>query len=121
LTAFTNSNVELVVTVKNKLFAQLMDLIQALKWVTIHIKPYFPITRINAIVVGNEISTQDDNTLLTYLVLVMVNIHGALVQFGLDLHTQVFMPNSLEVLEESYLPSAGNFKSNVYRTMLVVL
>jgi hypothetical protein len=44
-----------------------------------------------------------------------------IIKFGLDLHTQVFMPNSLEVLEESYLPAARNFKSNIYSTMLALL
>jgi hypothetical protein len=37
LTAFANSHVELVVTVENKLFAQLMDPRQALQWKTTHI------------------------------------------------------------------------------------
>jgi hypothetical protein len=44
-----------------------------------------------------------------------------IVKFGLDLYTQVFIPNSLEVLEESYLPSARNFKINIYSTMLALL
>jgi hypothetical protein len=60
-----------------------MDPIQAFHCVKTHIKPNFPTTRIIGIVVGNEIFTHDDNTLLTYLVLAMVNIHGTLVQFGL--------------------------------------
>jgi hypothetical protein len=74
---------------------------------------YFLTTGITGIAVGNEIFTHDVNTLLTYLVPGMVSIHGALVQFGLDLHIQVPMPNSLEVVEESYPPSAESFKSNV--------
>jgi len=94
-----------------------MDPIQSLELKTTHIETYFPATRIIGIVVGNEISTQDDNTLLMYLVSVMVSIHGALVQFGLNLQIQVFMPNFLEVLEESYLPSVKNLKSNIYSTM----
>jgi hypothetical protein len=60
-----------------------MDPIQAFKCVKTHIKLYFLATRIIGIVVGNETFTHDDNTLLTYLVLAMVSIHGALVQFGL--------------------------------------
>jgi hypothetical protein len=48
----------------------------------------------------------------------MVSIRGALVEFGLDLHIQFFMRNSLEVLEESYLPSAKSFKRDIYSTML---
>jgi hypothetical protein len=60
-----------------------MDPIQAFQCVKTYIKPNFPATRIIGIAVGNEIFTHDDNTLLTYLALAMVNIHGALVQFGL--------------------------------------
>jgi hypothetical protein len=56
-----------------------MDPIQSLQLKTTHIKPYFPATGITGIVVGNEISTKDDNTLLMYLVSVMDIIHGALV------------------------------------------
>ncbi|XP_059444775.1 glucan endo-1,3-beta-glucosidase 11-like [Corylus avellana] len=121
LTAFANSNIELVVTVENELLPQLMDQVQAFQWVTTHIKPYFPATRITGIAVGNEIFTQKDNTLLASLVPAMVNIHGALLQLGLDSNIQVSTPNSLEVLEESYPPSAGIFKSNIYSTMMPLL
>ncbi|XP_059444944.1 glucan endo-1,3-beta-glucosidase 11-like [Corylus avellana] len=121
LTAFANSNIELVVTVENELLPQLMDQVQAFQWVTTHIKPYFPATRITGIAVGNEIFTQKDNTLLASLVPAMVNIHGALFQLGLDSNIQVSTPNSIEVLEESYPPSAGIFKSNIYSTMIPLL
>lgn len=121
LTAFANSNVELVVTVENAMLVQLMDPQQALQWVTTRIKPYFPATRITGIAVGNEIFTGGDDTLMTYLVPAMVNIHGALVQLGLDSQIQVSTPNSLAVLEQSFPPSAGSFKSEVYSTMSQVL
>jgi exo-beta-1,3-glucanase (GH17 family) len=121
LTAFANSSVELVVTVENAMLVQLMDPQQALQWVTTRIKPYFPATRITGIAVGNEIFTGGDDTLMTYLVPAMVNIHGALVQLGLDSHIQVSTPNSLAVLEQSFPPSAGSFKSEVYSTMSQVL
>ncbi|KAG2684769.1 hypothetical protein I3843_10G088000 [Carya illinoinensis] len=121
LTAFANSNIELIVTVENEMLAQLIDPQQALQWVSTHIKPYFPATRITGIAVGNEIFTGDDSTLMAYLVPAMVSIHGALVQLGLDSHIQVSTPSSLAVLAESYPPSAGSFKSEVYATMSQVL
>ena len=107
LTVFANSNIKLVVTIENKLLPQLTNQVQVLQWVNIHIKPYFPTTRITGIAIGNEIFTQKDNALLVYLVLAMVNIHGAILQLGLDSNIQVSTPNSLDVLEESYPPSAG--------------
>ncbi|KAB1221311.1 Glucan endo-1,3-beta-glucosidase 11 [Morella rubra] len=121
LTAFANSDIELIVTVENERLAQLMDPQQALQWVSTHIKPYFPATRITGIAVGNEIFTDDDTTLMSYLVPAMVSIHGALVQLGLDSDIQVSTPSSLAVLAESYPPSAGSFKNEVYETMSQVL
>lgn len=113
LTAFANSNIELIVTVENQMLAVLMDPQQALQWVSTHIKPYFPATKITGIAVGNEVFTGDDTSLIQNLVPATVSIHGALVQLGLDKYIQVFTPNSLAVLEESYPPSAGSFKTEV--------
>lgn len=114
LTAFANSNVELIVTVENDMLGQLRDPQQAFQWVTTRIKPYFPATQITGIQVGNEILTDQDTTLMSNLVPAMVGIHGALVQLGLDSYIQVSSPNSLAVLAQSYPPSAGTFKSDVY-------
>jgi exo-beta-1,3-glucanase (GH17 family) len=117
LTAFSNSNVELIVTIENQMLAVLMDPQQALQWVSTHIKPYFPATRITGIAVGNEVFTDDDTTLLAYLVPAVVNIHSALAQLGLDRYIQVSTPNSLAVLAESFPPSAGTFKTDVSGVM----
>ncbi|CAI9782155.1 unnamed protein product [Fraxinus pennsylvanica] len=117
LTAFAKSNIELIVTVDNQLLSTLMDPQQALQWVGTHIRPYFPATRITGIAVGNEIFTGDDTTLMTYLVPAMVSIHAALVKLGLDQFIQVSTPNSLAVLEESYPPSAGSFRSEINEIM----
>ncbi|XP_022721093.1 glucan endo-1,3-beta-glucosidase 11-like [Durio zibethinus] len=117
LTTFANSNIELIVTVENQMLPVLTDPRQALQWVSTHIKPYFPATKITGIAVGNEIFTDDDKTLIGYLVPAIVNIHGALVQLGLDKYVQVSTPNSLAVLQQSYPPSAGSFKSEVSEVM----
>ncbi|KAI3410302.1 Glucan endo-1 [Psidium guajava] len=114
LTAFANSNVELIVTIENNMLGQLRDPQQALQWVSAHVKPYFPATRITGIQVGNEVLTDPDPVLTANLVPAMVSIHGALVQLGLDSYIQVSSPNSLAVLALSYPPSAGTFKSEVY-------
>ncbi|XP_059667295.1 glucan endo-1,3-beta-glucosidase 11-like [Cornus florida] len=113
LTAFANSGVELIVTVENEMLQVLIDPQQALQWVTTHIKPFVPATRITGIAVGNEVFTGDDTTLMSYLVQSMVSIHGALVQLGLDQQIQVSTPSSLAVLAVSYPPSAGIFRSDL--------
>ncbi|KAJ7947308.1 Glucan endo-1,3-beta-glucosidase [Quillaja saponaria] len=113
LTAFANSNIELIVTVENGMLVQLTNPQQALQWVRTHIRPYFPGTKITGIAVGNEIFTDDDVTLIKYLVPAVISIHGALAQLGLDSYVKVSTPCSLAVLEESYPPSAGSFKPEV--------
>lgn len=117
LTAFANSNMEIIVTIENDMLSVVMDQQQAIQWVTNHIKPYFPSTKITGIAVGNEVFTGDDSALVQYLVPAIVSIHNALVQLGLDKYIQVSTPSSLAVLQESYPPSAGSFKTEVYGMM----
>ncbi|PNX72607.1 glucan endo-1,3-beta-glucosidase 11-like protein [Trifolium pratense] len=107
LKAFANSNVEIIVTIENQILNQLNDPQQALQWVNTNIKPYLPDTKITGIQVGNEVFTEIDTTLIQYLVPAVINIHNALVQLGLESNIHVSTPSSLEVLEESYPPSAG--------------
>ncbi|PSS04907.1 Glucan endo-1,3-beta-glucosidase [Actinidia chinensis var. chinensis] len=121
LTAFANSNIELIVTTENEILADLMDPQQALRWVSTHIRPYFPATRITGIAVGNEVFTAGDTALMAYLVPAMVNIHAGLVQLGLDQYIHVSTPSSLAVLAESYPPSAGLFRRELTGIMLEFL
>ncbi|KAL8032245.1 hypothetical protein ABFS82_13G083200 [Erythranthe guttata] len=121
LSAFANSNVEIIVTVENDMLATLTDPNQSLQWVSTRIRPFFPATRITGIAVGNEVFTGDDNTLVTYLVPAMVSIHAALVRLGLDQYIHVSTPNSLAVLQESFPPSAGSFRPELNVIMLQFL
>ena len=122
LTAFANSGVELMVTIENEILGQLMNPQAALQWVNAHIKPYVPATKITSIAVGNEVFTDDDTTvLLANLVPAMVSIQTALTQLGLDSYIKVSTPCSLAVLEESYPPSAGSFKTEVAGVMSQLL
>ncbi|OWM73078.1 hypothetical protein CDL15_Pgr001192 [Punica granatum] len=117
LTTFANSNVDLIVTVENDMLAHLVDPQEALQWVSTRVKPYIPVTKISGIAVGNEILTDNDQTLVSNLVPAMISIHSALVQLGLDSDIHVSTPNSLAVLAESYPPSAGVFKPELYGAM----
>ncbi|XP_010540580.1 PREDICTED: glucan endo-1,3-beta-glucosidase 11-like [Tarenaya hassleriana] len=121
LSAFANSNIEIIVTVENDMLPVLINPQQAFQWVNSHIKPYFPTTKIRGIAVGNEIFADDDSSLIGYLVPAMMSIHAALVQSGLDRYIQVSTPNSLSVLQESYPPSAGCFKPEVASVMSQLL
>ncbi|WZZ59373.1 hypothetical protein YC2023_059480 [Brassica napus] len=121
LTSFANSNIELFVTVENEMLPSLVDPQKALQWVTSRMKPYFPATKIGGIAVGNELYTDDDSSLIGYLVPAMTSIHAALVQTGLDKYIQVSTPSSLSVLQESYPPSAGCFRPQVAGVMTQLL
>lgn len=122
LTAFANSGVELMVTIENAMLGQLMNPEAGLQWVNAHIKPYVPATKITSIAVGNEVFTDDDTTvLLANLVPAMVSIQTALTQLGLESYIKVSTPCSLAVLEESYPPSAGSFKTEVAGAMSQLL
>ncbi|CAA7042774.1 unnamed protein product [Microthlaspi erraticum] len=121
LTAFANSNIEIIVTIENQVLTLLQDPQQALQWVDSHIKPYVPATRITGIMVGNELFTHDDSSLIGYMMPAMINIHKALVQLGLDRYIQVSSPSSVAVLAESYPPSAGSFKPEVASVMQQLL
>ncbi|CAL5210406.1 unnamed protein product [Lathyrus oleraceus] len=121
LKAFANSNVEIIVTVENQILNLLNDPQQALQWVNTNIKPYVPDTKITGIQVGNEVFTEIDSSLIQYLVPAMINIHNGLVQLGLDTSIHVSTPSSLEVLEESYPPSAGSFRSEISGIMYQLL
>ncbi|CAL0301247.1 unnamed protein product [Lupinus luteus] len=112
LSSFANSNIEIIVTVENEILSQLDDPQQALQWVNNHIIPYLPETKITGIQVGNEVFTDDDDTLLQHLVPAVVNIHNALARLGYS-NIQVSTPSSLAVLQNSYPPSAGSFKSEI--------
>ncbi|KAL5577238.1 hypothetical protein UlMin_018937 [Ulmus minor] len=121
LASFANSSVELIVTVENQMLAQLMDPQQALQWVNTRIKPYYPATKITGIAVGNEVFTDGDiTTLMANVVPAMVSIHSALLQLGLG-SIQVSTPSSLAVLQESFPPSAGTFKSEMSGVMSQLL
>ncbi|KAJ0435469.1 putative glucan endo-1,3-beta-D-glucosidase [Helianthus annuus] len=121
LNAFAGSGVELIVTVENEMLATLMDAQQALQWVTTHIKPYLPATKITGIAVGNEVFTGDDMTLLDNLVPAMVSIQQALAQLGLQQYIQVSTPSSLAVLANSYPPSEGMFAPELTTIMTQLL
>ncbi|RZC45823.1 hypothetical protein C5167_038767 [Papaver somniferum] len=121
LTSFANTGIDLIVTIENEILHVLIDPQQALQWVTTHIKPYFPATRISGIAVGNEIFSMDDKTLISNVVPAMVSIHQALVQLGLDTYMHVSTANSAAVLSNSYPPSAGSFEDELGGVMKQLL
>lgn len=68
---------------------------------------------VTGIAVGNEVYTTDDNTLKANLVPAMVSMHSTLVQLGLDSYIHITTAASLAVLETSFPPSMGSFKTEL--------
>lgn len=121
LSAFANSNIELIVTVENEILNQLDDPQEAIQWVNSRIKPFIPETKITGIQVGNEVFTDDDTTLIQYLVPAVTNIHNAISQLGINTNIMVTTPCSIAVLGESYPPSNGSFKDEIADIMTQLL
>jgi len=111
LSAFQNTNIELVVGILN---SELLDLAtsntSASTWVTTKILPFLNSTDIVAIGVGNEVLT-GFTTASSSLVPAMRNLYAALVAVNLQ-NIKVSSPCSMDLLAQSYVPSSGQFNAS---------
>ncbi|XP_042373866.1 glucan endo-1,3-beta-glucosidase 10-like [Zingiber officinale] len=115
LHAFANTGIEVVVGLPDQCLASMAaDPNEALAWVRPNIQAYLPATKIAAVIVGNEVLTNANDTgyaLARCLVPAMENIHSALASLGLDGTVAVTTSHSLAVLAvPSYPPSATVFR-----------
>lgn len=110
LSAFINSNVEFIVGIGNEHVAAMMDPVNAQAWIQQHVQPYVPSTRITCITVGNEVISGNDTLLKSNLLPAMQSVHQALVSLGLDKQINITTPHSLDILGNSFPPSAGSFR-----------
>ncbi|KAF3331338.1 glucan endo-1,3-beta-glucosidase 13 [Carex littledalei] len=81
-------------------------------WVQRNVAAYYPLTKIRAVAVGNEVFA-DPTNLTSYLVPAMINVQAALVKLNLDKAIKVSSPVALTALQSSYPPSAGAFRSDL--------
>ncbi|KAJ6727047.1 GLUCAN ENDO-13-BETA-GLUCOSIDASE BG1-RELATED-RELATED [Salix purpurea] len=116
LNAFANSGIAVTVTVGNGDIPSLANLNSARGWVAANIAPFHPQTRINRIVVGNEIMATANKPWISNLVPAMRTIHKALVLAGIT-NVQVTTPHSLGILSISEPPSAGQFRRGFDRAI----
>ncbi|KAJ3700076.1 hypothetical protein LUZ61_003781 [Rhynchospora tenuis] len=87
-------------------------------WVWFNVAPYYPLTKIHTIAVGNEVFS-DPTNLTSYLVPAMINVQAALVQLNLDKAIKVSTPVELSTLQSSYPPSAGTFRTDLAETVMM--
>ncbi|XP_054775795.1 glucan endo-1,3-beta-glucosidase 11 [Prosopis cineraria] len=113
LRAFANTGVEFMVGLGNEYLSKMKDPNKAQAWIKSNVQPYLPATKITSIFVGNEVLTFNDTSLSDNLLPAMQSVHTALVNVGLDKQVTVTTTHSLAVLETSYPPSAGAFRSDL--------
>ncbi|XP_050206912.1 glucan endo-1,3-beta-glucosidase 14 [Mercurialis annua] len=113
LTAFSNSNVDFIIGLGNENLQNMGDPVKAQNWIQQHLQPHLPQTKITCITVGNEVFGGSDNQLMSYLLPAMQTVYHALVTLGLDKQVIVSSAHSLNILGNSYPPSAGTFRQDL--------
>lgn len=113
LSAFLNTNVEFIVGIGNENVATMTDPSKAQAWVQQHVLPYLPHTRITCITVGNEVFTGNNTTLMANILPAMQSVYQVLVSLGLDKQVNVTTAHSLDILGNSYPPSASSFRQDL--------
>ncbi|CAN1798048.1 Glucan endo-1,3-beta-glucosidase [Linum perenne] len=109
LRAFADTGISVTVTIANGKIPSLTNLDNATEWIDKNIAPYHPKTRINRILVGNEIMATLDDNLISNLVPAMKSVHQALLGSGIKDIQQVTTAHSMGILKVSEPPSAAKF------------
>ncbi|CAD6259021.1 unnamed protein product [Miscanthus lutarioriparius] len=118
LQAFAGTGLAVDVTVPNGVVPRLVSLAFARRWVRDNVAPYAGATNISRLLVGDEVTTEANRTLLLALVPAMENLHTALVTASLHGRVKVSTTHSLGVLTTTEQPSAARFRDG-YDTAIV--
>ncbi|KAK4255245.1 hypothetical protein QN277_008265 [Acacia crassicarpa] len=113
LSAFSGSDVEFIIGLKNEDLGNMTDISQAQSWIQQNVVPYLSQTKISTITVGNEIFTNNDTQQNQNLVPAMKSVYNALVNLGLDQKVSVTSAHSFNILSNSYPPSSGAFREDL--------
>lgn len=109
LRAFANTGISVTVTVPNGEIPNLLDLAYARRYIETNIKPFYPQTKIDVILVGNEVLHWDTPDVQMKLVPAMKVFYQALGLVGLK-GIKVSSAHSLGILLRSNPPSAARFR-----------
>ncbi|KAL2502267.1 Glucan endo-1 [Forsythia ovata] len=110
LRAFAGTEIFVAVTVPNGEIPNLVNIKYARRWAGNNIKPFYPQTKINYVLVGNEVLYWGPQNLIDNLVSAMRTLHIALIRSGIQ-GVNVTMAHSLGILESSQPPSLAKFRS----------
>ncbi|KAH7858349.1 hypothetical protein Vadar_022761 [Vaccinium darrowii] len=124
LRQLSGTNIHVSIMVTNDLISNIAsDQALADLWVRENVLVYYPDTMIRFILVGNEIlsyNSSQDQRLWHDLVPAMTRIHNSLRWHNIR-NIKVGTPLAMDVLESSYPPSSGRFRSDISERVMVPL
>ncbi|XP_044472939.1 glucan endo-1,3-beta-glucosidase 14 isoform X1 [Mangifera indica] len=113
LLAFSNTQVDFIIGLGNEYLENMTDPVKAQNWIQQRLQPHIPQTRITCITVGNEVFKANDTRLYSFLLPAMQTVYDSLVDLGLDKEVIVTSAHSLDILANSFPPSAGSFRPDL--------
>ncbi|KAH6821931.1 acyl-activating enzyme 15 [Perilla frutescens var. hirtella] len=113
LKLLSGTNIHVSIMVANDQICRLAsNQSEANLWVHHNVLAYYPSTKIRFVLVGNEVFSYNDRHIWADLVPAMRNIKKSLNLH--DIHNiKVGTPVAMDVLESSFPPSSGRFRSNI--------
>lgn len=113
LKALANTNLQVSIMVPNEIIANVSsNQTLADQWVKTNLLPFYPKTLIRYLLVGNEIISTTQPEIWLKLVPAMRRIKHSLRTFGIR-KVKVGTSSAMDVLESSFPPSNGTFRSNI--------
>ncbi|PRQ25427.1 putative glucan endo-1,3-beta-D-glucosidase [Rosa chinensis] len=113
LKALQNTDLQVSIMVPNELINNISsNQTLADQWVRSNVVPFYPHTLIRYLLVGNEILSAPDKSIWFNLVPAMRKIKHALKTHGIT-KVKVGTPSAMDVLESSFPPSNGTFRSDI--------
>lgn len=113
LTALRNTNIQVSIMVPNEILINIStSQTLADKWVHTNLVPFYPDTMIRYLLVGNEIISSTAKPVWYALVPAMRKIKSALRTHGIR-KVKVGTPSAMDVLQSSFPPSNGSFRSDI--------
>ncbi|XP_004290162.1 PREDICTED: probable glucan endo-1,3-beta-glucosidase A6 [Fragaria vesca subsp. vesca] len=118
LEALRNTDLQVSMMVPNELINNISsNQTLANQWVHANVVPFYPHTLIRYLLVGNEILSAPDKSIWFNLVPAMRKIKKALKIHGIT-KVKVGTPSAMDVLESSFPPSNGTFRSDISSSVI---
>ncbi|CAN0927562.1 Glucan endo-1,3-beta-glucosidase [Linum grandiflorum] len=109
LRAFANTGISVAVSIPREQIPSLNNFAAAKSWVSKHITPFHPQTKINYILVGKEVFFWNETDVIRKLVPAMKELNRALKLANLT-HIKVSSPHALQFIQSTQPPSSAEFQ-----------